>query len=276
MVLIKNSGNDRVIDELRRCVGPTASLDIATSAFSLFAFAELRDLLSGLDQCRFILPDCPADALALLGLGPDRPMRNRLQAYWLAKQCTNWLHRKAEVRQIAGLIPQSTLIVRSPNPAPSRVINGNCSFTTEGLGITPGNQFGLIQCSENAEECEILGSWFASLWSSLPTSPATQRKLVAQLAELIEHKAPSLIYHLTLFHVFKGLGDDLDEERIVKSATGIRNTNVWKKLFKFQRDGVVGAIDKLERHGGCIIADSVGTVGFGQDGHNFFGPVGTT
>ena len=53
-------------------------------------------------------------------------------------------------------------------------------------------------------------------------------------------------------------GDDLDEERIIKSATGIRNTVVWKKLYKFQRDGVVGAIDKLERFGGCIIADSVG------------------
>jgi hypothetical protein len=50
----------------------------------------------------------------------------------------------------------------------------------------------------------------------------------------------------------------MDEERIVKSATGIRNTVVWKKLFKFQRDGVVGAIDKLARFGGCIIADSVG------------------
>ena len=33
---------------------------------------------------------------------------------------------------------------------------------------------------------------------------------------------------------------------------------VWKKLYKFQRDGVVGAIDKLNRFGGCIIADSVG------------------
>ena len=53
-------------------------------------------------------------------------------------------------------------------------------------------------------------------------------------------------------------GDDLDEERIIKSATGIRNTVVWKKLYRFQRDGVVGAIDKLERFGGCIIADSVG------------------
>jgi SNF2 family DNA or RNA helicase len=52
--------------------------------------------------------------------------------------------------------------------------------------------------------------------------------------------------------------DALDEEKIIKSATGIQNSVVWKKLFKFQRDGVIGAIDKLERLGGCIIADSVG------------------
>ncbi|WP_236575266.1 DEAD/DEAH box helicase [Sphingobium sp. S6] len=61
-----------------------------------------------------------------------------------------------------------------------------------------------------------------------------------------------------LYELFRDLGDELDEERIIKSATGIRNTTVWNKLFKFQRDGVVGAIDKLERIGGCIIADSVG------------------
>ena len=62
---------------------------------------------------------------------------------------------------------------------------------------------------------------------------------------------------LVLYHLIKDLGEQFDEERIVKSATGIRNTIVWKKLFKFQRDGVVGAIDKLECFGGCIIADSV-------------------
>jgi len=75
---------------------------------------------------------------------------------------------------------------------------------------------------------------------------------------LTDHRPPSLIYYLTLFQIFKDLGGELDEERIVKSATGIRNTTVWKKLFKFQRDAVVGAIDKLERLCGCIIADSVG------------------
>ena len=66
------------------------------------------------------------------------------------------------------------------------------------------------------------------------------------------------VYFQILYQMFKDLGDELDEERIIKSATGIRNTVVWKKLFHFQRDGVTGAIDKLERIGGCIIADSIG------------------
>ena len=47
-----------------------------------------------------------------------------------------------------------------------------------------------------------------------------------------------------LHNLFKDLGDELDEERIVRSATGIRNTHFWRKLYKFQRDGAVGAIDK--------------------------------
>ena len=104
----------------------------------------------------------------------------------------------------------------------------------------------------------MLGSWFSALWNSLPSSSEAKHAFVASLQDAVEHKAPSLVYHLILFHLFKDLGDELDEERIVKSATGIRNTVVWKKLFKFQRDGVVGAIDKLERFGGCIVADSVG------------------
>ena len=45
---------------------------------------------------------------------------------------------------------------------------------------------------------------------------------------------------------------------MVKVKTGFKETAIWNKLYKFQRDGVLGAIDKLEKHKGCIIADSVG------------------
>src|ERR1019366_1576164 len=45
MKLVKNTGADRVIDELHRSLMPPSSLDLASSEFSLFAYAELRDLL---------------------------------------------------------------------------------------------------------------------------------------------------------------------------------------------------------------------------------------
>ena len=258
MKLIKNTGSDRVIDELRQTLAPPSLLDLASPAFSLFAFAELRDLLEKLDACRVVLPANNGDELGLTGSDTDRAFRNRLQLRCLARECAAWIKKKVEVRSAPALLPQSILIAGKQDSELHRVITGNCAFTTEGLGITPGNQFSLIQCSEKPEESAILGSWFESLWNTLPSSDQQKAAFLSRLQELADPKAPSLIYYLTLFQIFKDLGDQLDEERIVKSATGIRNTTVWKKLYKFQRDGVVGAIDKLERLGGCIIADSVG------------------
>jgi len=162
------------------------------------------------------------------------------------------------MRGTPSSLPQSIFIAGKPDSGLHRIITGDCAFTTEGLGITPGNHFSLIQCSEKPEESVILGTWFTSLWNALPPSDQQKSEFLARLKELADPKAPSLINNLILFHLFKDLGGELDEERIIKSATGIHATTVWKKLYKFQRDGVIGAIYKLERLGGCIIADSVG------------------
>lgn len=105
-------------------------------------------------------------------------------------------------------------------------------------------------------EAMAYAEWFDVNWNSVK-APAAPDALSALLAEAASQRPPSQLYFKFLFELFKDLGDELDEERIGKSATGIRNTTVWNKLFKFQRDGVVGAIDKLERIGGCIIADGV-------------------
>ncbi|MBN2585017.1 MAG: DEAD/DEAH box helicase family protein [Planctomycetes bacterium] len=258
MRLIKNTGNDRVIDDLRHALAQQSVLDMASPAFSLFAFAELRDLLAKLKGCRMVLPAASGGELGLTGSESDRAFRNRLQIRWLAGECAAWLRDKVDFRSAPSPLPQAILIAGSPGSDHHRVITGNCAFTTEGLGITPGDQFSLIQCSERPEESNVLGAWFTSLWNTLPATEQHKAAFLSRLQELAAPQAPSLIYYLTLFHVFQNLGDELDEERVVKSATGIRNTTVWKKLFKFQRDGVVGAIDKLERLGGCIIADSVG------------------
>ena len=160
MKLVKNSGSDRVIDELRLCLVAQGVLDVASPALSLFAFAELQESLSKLARCRLVIPAGNAGDLALLGTDADRAYRNRLQTRWLARQCAAWLAAKAEVRNAPGTIPQATLIAGGADGSLARVITGNCPFTTEGLGITPGNQLSLIQAAESPEECVLLGAWF--------------------------------------------------------------------------------------------------------------------
>ena len=181
MKLIKNTGNDRVIDELRQTLASPSSLELASPAFSLFAFAELRDLLDKLDACRVVLPATNGGELGLTGSDTDRPFRNRLQLRWLAGECGAWVKKKVELRGAPALLPQSILIAGNRDSELHRVITGNCAFTTEGLGITPGNQFSLIQCSEKPEESAILGSWFTSLWNTLPASDQQKTAFLARL-----------------------------------------------------------------------------------------------
>ena len=87
MRLIANSGTDRVIDVLRDSISAESKLDIASPAFSLFAYGEIKDLFNKIKTTRLLLPDVTTNDLGLFGSNSERPYRNRLQARWLAKNC---------------------------------------------------------------------------------------------------------------------------------------------------------------------------------------------
>jgi len=255
MKLIRNGGNDRVIDRLREWLTAGSPIDIMTPTFSVYAFSETRELLEKADRCRLVLGAPNFSPAALFGGAADISYRNRLQARWLSRLTADWISTRCEVRHATSVPPQSLLLLNGQNP---RALVGTCSFTTSGLGITPDSQMGLIQSTDTPEEAAAFAEWFRSNWDAIKPNPEAHESLLNQLTEAASQRAPSLVYFQVLYQLFKDLEDQIDEERIIKSATGIRDTIVWKKLFRFQRDGVIGAIDKLERIGGCIIADSVG------------------
>lgn len=257
MKLVQNSGSDRVIDLLLPHLIPGSRLGCVTPSFSLHAFAELREALNGLEKVQFVLP-ADNDRLELLGGEGDRAQRNRLQARWLANQCAQWLTQKAEVRRAHGRVPQGAAVLTSTSDEPAQVVLGSFALSSEGLGLVPGNPLNLIQASESPDEARTLARWFDQQWSALRHQPDGAQSLIDALKSMGTHRPPFEVYALILHHLLGNRDETLDEDRIVKAATGIRDTVIWKKLFKFQRDGVVGAIDKLARFGGCIIADSVG------------------
>lgn len=266
MKFVSNAGTDRVVDLVRPWLKPNHQLDVVSPSFSLFAFAEVLADVPRLANARLVVPAHRTkdgtvsvhEQLELLGTKADRAARNKLQAPWLARKFAAWLDAKAQVRHASGAIPQGTMVLRDDQGTAQQAVLGSFAFSTEGLGITPGNPLSLIQTSESPAEAQMLSQWFDMQWGALKDQPEAKAALIASVKELSTHRDATSVYTLMLQHLFASNGEGMDEERIVKSATGIRNTVVWKKLYKFQRDGVVGAIDKLERFGGCIIADSVG------------------
>ena len=267
MKLIQNAGLERVIDLIGPHLQAGHQLGCVTPTFSLFAFAAVRQALGALGRAQWVVPP-DAAALQLLGGPADRAARNQLQARWLAGQCAAWLQRQAELRYAHGPVPQGALVLRQPDGTATQGVLGSLAFSTDGLGLVPGNPLSLIQACETPAEAAQLARWFDQQWAGLPASPphpphpppdsGATATLLAALQAIAAQQAPQAVYACILQHLLGGDDAALDEERIAPSATGIRDTVVWKKLFKFQRDGVIGALDKLHRFGGCIIADSVG------------------
>jgi len=69
---------------------------------------------------------------------------------------------------------------------------------------------------------------------------------------------PEFIYYKTLFHLFEKFLGDAGQTDTDLGKTSLFETEIWQALFEFQKDGAKGAINKILRHNGCIIADSVG------------------
>jgi hypothetical protein len=197
------------------------------------------------------------DATELLGVDADRRLRNGLGTPRLAQEFADWLKTSVHVRHSGRGVPQAAAVVRQSPESPTHALLGAFGLTTDGLGLAPGNPLNLVQCSDTVDEAEAIAQWFDQQWAALSQHDAAP-KLLDLLQVFTRRQAALSVYSLILHHVLGSRGDELDEDQIIKAATGIRNTAVWRKLYKFQRDAVVGAIDKLNRFGGCIIADSVG------------------
>src|SRR5690606_10005300 len=74
----------------------------------------------------------------------------------------------------------------------------------------------------------------------------------------IQENSPEFINFIALYNIFNDFLDDLTLDNLPDDRVGFKDTVVWNKLFNFQKDAVIGAINKLEKYKGCILADSVG------------------
>ena len=258
-LLLDNKNHGKVIDELREALGADSKLAVLTGLFSVFGFSALKGELGKVEELRLLLAN--ADALSLdklAGTLDETGLKNQLNLQRVSAECADWVRGKAQVRQLTGApIAQNIFHVQAKSGA-SSAISGTSDFTAGGLGVVRSNAFAMNTVTKDPAASRQLLDWFETIWSDPTAAQKAKDELLTNLKVLAADKPANLVYFITLFNIFKNFIEDIDEENIIRSKTGFKDTIVWNKLYKFQKDGVLGAIDKLERYNGCIIADSVG------------------
>lgn len=259
--ILDNKSLGNVVSELKANITSGCTLSVVSALFSLYAYDELKKELSKVSKFRLLVPshgDRKVFLRNLPGNHLDRRLRNRLNVTRIARECSEWLKQKCEVREFPSSVHQNLIHLSHASSEEHLAIVGSSSFTTDGLGIVPSESHHMNTCFRSSDEAHSLIKWFDGLWASGKNSNDFEAMLQDALAVVYSDKTPQLIYFLTLFNIFRDFIGELDEDKIIKPQTGIKSTQIWQKLYKFQRDGVLGAIDKIERYNGCIIADSVG------------------
>jgi hypothetical protein len=254
MRIIKNIGSDRVIDYFNSVLPRAKSIDLAPSQLSLAAWPQIRRTIRS-SNVRLLLNQSVLGKAYLAGGNHEGLLRSELTMRGSAVDIATFIEERGDVRITPLPIMQSLITAEKVDQA-GVAFQGSCSLDAAGLGLVPAGALSLIQVTETDQEAGVLQSWFDGAWQQ--TKPDGRDIFLERMRSIGQHLAPEQLYRLALLTLFSDKDGVADEERIMKSATGIRDTLVWKKLFAFQRDGVVGAIDKLEKIGGCIIADSVG------------------
>lgn len=259
-MILDNKQNGLVGDSFKKYVAKDASLSLVTNQFSIFAYQKLRKELKHIKDARLLFGSPSfneVSTISLLGDTHEIVERNKMKQMYVAKKCAEWIESKVNVEEakMPGAIPTKLLHV---NASQDVAISGSSDFTCSGLGYCPSSSFDMNTLITNQENTDQLLGWFNSLWNHDAMTHNVKTEMLAELEKLHQDNAPEFIYFVTLYNLFKDLLSDIDEEQIIKTKTGFKDTVVWNKLYHFQKDGVLGAIDKLEKYNGCIIADSVG------------------
>lgn len=275
--MIDNKTTGKVYEELVKNVQHGSRLSVISGYFTIYAYAELKKELSKINNMRFVFTEPtfvkkdsdvsreyyiehlkPNNEQKVFGNEFEIKLRNEMKQAAIAKACAKWLEEKVEIKSLKVPNAAQPRLIYIENPNDHLSINGTVDFTTDGLGITSSNRIDNNICIYGKESTEQFLQRFNNLWNDDSLVEDVKNEVLEQMMVVYKENTPEFIYLVTLYNVFSDYLEELTEENIVKSRTGFKDTRIWNKLYKFQKDAVIGAIDKIEKYNGCIIADSVG------------------
>lgn len=263
-----NHSRGSVADFLRGKMQSGSKLSIVSAYFTIYAYDALKTELERIEHLDFLF----GEPSFVNRLDPDKSekksfiidatgleLSNKLQQKRVARECADWIDRKVDIKTIK----QSNLLhgkmYHVATAGVEDAVVGSSNFTVRGLGLGhAGNNIELNLIVDGNRDRQELKQWFNEIWANEALVKDVKQDVLNYLKQLYDNHTPEFIYYKTLFHIFEKFLGDAGKTEADLGKTSLFETGVWKALFEFQKDGAKGAINKILKHNGCIIADSVG------------------
>jgi SNF2 family DNA or RNA helicase len=262
-----NHQRGRVFDFLAQRVTTNSAVLIVSAYFTIYAYDALATELDHIQHLRFLFGE-PSFITALDPNKTDKKsfniedqgldLANRLRQRDVARRCAEWIQEKVEIRSMrhANLLHGKLYHINDGHR--EHALLGSSNFTQRGLGLsaTPNIELNLIV--DGDRDRADLKTWFDELWGNQQLVVDVKDAVLHYLAQLYVNHAAEFIYFKTLYHVFERFLISQERDAALFEQTALVDSAIWQALFDFQRDGVKGALRKINAHNGCILADSVG------------------
>jgi SNF2 family DNA or RNA helicase len=262
-----NHTRGNVGDFLREKIEPSSELSFVTAYFTIYGYAALREELEQIERLRLLFgeprfirevdPDKSAGKQFLIDSSGLR-IANQLSQRAIARECADWIRRKVDIRSVAQAGFLHGKMYHVAKNGVEYALAGSSNFTSRGLGSGADANIELNLEVDSRRDVQDLKAWFEELWNNEALAKDVKNEVVAYLEAVYRDYAPEFVYYKTLYHVFEKFIADQEKGGLLDEDVKIVDTLVWNALFEFQRDGVKGAINKILKHNGCILADSVG------------------
>ena len=264
-----------VIDDLKVTLQKGSKVAMAAASFSIYAFEALQKELEKVEELRFIftsptfnkeraqkqkrefyIPKLNRER-TLYGSDFEIKLRNNLTQRAIAKECANWIRQKVRFKtNVSQMNMPGFLNVKNDEDLYAYMPFNE--FTTTELGCERGNNiFQLVQRLPSPISEAYLKN-FNDFWEDHENFTDVTDAIIENIENVYRENSPDFIYFVTLYNIFNEFLEDISEDVLPNEATGFKSSQIWNKLYNFQKDAALAIINKLETYNGCILADSVG------------------
>jgi superfamily II DNA/RNA helicase len=267
--LIKdNHEYGKVGEWLRVEILPDSKLSFVSAFFTIYAYDKLKAELDSIEELRFLF----GEPSFLKGIDPDKQsiksfeiqdntiqLLNRLSQSRIAKECEDWIRSKVQIKSIKkpNFLHGKLYHITQKN-SNENALMGSSNFTVKGLGLSDAPNLELNTVIDSKGLTRDLKKWFDIIWENPEIVEDVKEQVLEYLQKLYKDVSPEFLYYKTLYHIFEDFINDKIRLENEKRQIQLEASEIWKELYEFQKDGVKGAIQKLEKYNGCILADSVG------------------